>query len=54
MLGKAMLTMNRSREDRNTPVRTMREVSTGRGRRTAADGLSISSVTQRTLREKVS
>ena len=32
MLGKAMLTMKRSSEDRNTPVRTIRAVRAGRAR----------------------
>ncbi len=53
MLGKAMLTMNRSSEDRNTPVRTITAVNTGRDRGGAAAGVSISSVMQRTLEEKV-
>ena len=30
MLGKAMLTMKRSSEERNTPVSTIRAVRTGR------------------------
>ena len=38
MLGKAMLTMNRSREDRNTPVSTIRAVRPGAGRARDADG----------------
>jgi hypothetical protein len=53
MLGKAMLTMNRSSEDKKTPVSTIRAVRTGRGRVAGAGGLSMSSFIKRTLREKV-
>ena len=56
MLGKAMLTMKRSREERNTPVSTIRAVRTGRARFgvSVAPGLAVSSVTKLTVPTRVS
>ena len=57
MLGKAMLTMKRSSEDKNTPVRTIRAVSAGRERfdaEGAVGACSVSSVMQLTIGSKVS
>ena len=55
MLGKAMLTMKRSSEDRNTPVRTIRAVSTGAGALAGERrARPVSSVMKRTLQKKVS
>jgi hypothetical protein len=51
MLGKAMLTMKRSSEERNTPVSTIRAVRTGRppfGVSAVLEG-AVSSVTKLTL-----
>jgi hypothetical protein len=53
MLGKAMLTMKRSSEDRKTPVRTIRAVRTGRARCAPRGGFSISSVMQCTVEDRV-
>jgi hypothetical protein len=49
MLGKAMLTMNRSSDDRKTPVSTTSEVTVGPAPREV--GLVLSSVMKRTVAE---
>ena len=54
ILGKAMLTMKRSSEERNTPVSTIRAVRTGRPPSGGAlDRSTLGSVMKLTLREKV-
>jgi len=56
MLGNAMLTMNRSSDDKKTPVSTIREVATGRARLPDTDptgGVLVSTVIKLTLTWKV-
>jgi hypothetical protein len=54
MLGKAMLTMKRSREERNTPVSTIRAVRTGRLPLSvpAESAVAVSSFTKPTVQDK--
>jgi hypothetical protein len=54
MLGKAMLTMNRSSDDRKTPVSTMREVTVALGSFGRTRGGVVSTVMKRTVTKKVS